>query len=620
MITNAGDLWNTWVASKTLRPQDYDKDLADELESRLTLPRATDPSKLADRLNAAGWTPRELIRFMTPHLASFSAMLKDLLALYTRIVAVSADGENLRVSYEFDEGHPVDVELHAFRETIERLELSLSQIDQFVFPTAGDFLPCPFGNHSRRFSELQDRGSRVTGISLDAFRRHAIPNTCPLPDMTGDHEIDLLSVRHRQMIDAVIGIAQSYGATSAGIEGPPGSFSFHPAHLPLTDCWLAVQIGLNQHLTAGGVVADAMTSPESRRTFSAWLDTFWEESTVEEEVLVEHVTNVLSLPEWGQRHDLYAAWIASQFDAALPSEHFKFRVENGTLSFPFKGTHLATLETPDGPVELWCELRQPATGPLSGGRKAGVQPDYLFLEARTRRPLVAVEVKQYRRAAATRHRATMLDYLRNLPDAIVVLVGHGPLGRTIDSKLPVHLRPRARVHDRVQPGEAIAQPRFQGEIAALLPTAGALAPSFPADGSVATRLTLAWEATKHDLELSILTQNLDFAWLSRKNPVNSRAELVVSCADGCPQVVDLLAASGDDALIFVRLVDGVSPIIEAAPRLTILDSDGSTRTLVPSGLGGTHKGWVVGWWDGVRREFISWLSEDAPAQPRDGSA
>ena len=619
MITSAGDLWNSWIATKVLHPQSYDEEIADAVEARLPPPLSGSVT-LAERLDAAGWTPRDLIRLLMPHLASFSSMLRDLLAMYTRIGAVSTERENLRVSYEFEEGHPVDVELHAFRATVERLERSLVQIDQFVYRAAWSHPTGLTGNAPGVFSDLCYRGSRATGISLDAFRRHAVPDACPLPEVTGDHEVDQLSLRHRQVIDAVIDIARSHGADSAGFREPPRDFRPHQAYFDLSDCWLAAQIGLNQYLTSGGKAASELTSREVRRDFATWIEGFWEVSTLEEDVLVEYATDVLSLPEWGLRYDLYAAWITTQFDAALPSEHFEFRVENATLSFPFKANHLATLETPRGPVELWSELRKPATGPLSGGRKAGVQPDYQFTSGTTRTPLIAVEVKQYQKASATTHRATMRDYLANLPQATVVLVGHGPLGRTIESKLPASLRPRARVHEKVRPGEPRAQHDFQTEIVTLLPGPGAPAPPFPSDGSVAARLTLTYEANDRDLELSIWTLAEDFLETSRQTPVTPYAELVVGCTDGCPQVADLLALPDQKSIVFVGQDNSGLSIADARPRLTIRKSDGSTRILIPADNQNRQGAWAVGWWDGALGQFTPWVSDDDPEAPPHRSA
>ena len=614
MIISAGDLWKHWIDTRALHPQSYDNDIADDLENRLP-PPTPGTVTLADRLDLAGWTARDLIRLLAPHLASFSSMLRDLLAMYTRIGAVSTDRENLRVSYEFEEGHTVDVELHAFRETVERLERYLAQIDQFVYPPGGSFLPSLDGLQPGSLADLWDRASRATGMDLDAYRALAVPEVCPLPDATGDPEIDQLSVRHRQVIDAVIALANSSGASSTGFKGLSEDFRPHQAYFDLGDCWLATQIGLNQYLTSGGKVASELASRKARADFKGWLDKFWKVSTIEEEVLVEYATDVLNLPEWGQRHDLYASWITTQFDAALSSAHLKFHVVNGTFGFPFKENLLATLETPGGPVELWSELRQAASGPLSGGRKSGVQPDYQFTFGKTRTPLIAVEVKQYRRANATTHRRTMRDYLAHLAQATVILVGHGPLGRTIESKLPATLQPRARVHEKVRPGEPMAQRAFQNEIATLLPSPGALVPPFPSDGSVAARLTLTWEARGSDLELGIFTLSEDLLETARQCPATPYAEFVVGCADGCPQVLDILALPDQESFVFVRQTDGKQSIVDIGPKLTILGADGSTRTFIPAEDQNSKGAWAVGWWNGALGQLSPWGREDAPEGP-----
>src|SRR4051812_13915869 len=100
MHSTAGQLWRTWTDGKVLQPEHYDQDLADLVREAIA---GTGLSDLAEALDEAQWTPRQLLHAIAPALVSFSGMMQDLLTLYAKIGARSGTGDNLLIRYEFSE-------------------------------------------------------------------------------------------------------------------------------------------------------------------------------------------------------------------------------------------------------------------------------------------------------------------------------------------------------------------------------------------------------------------------------------------------------------------------------------------------------------------------------------
>ncbi|MBV9823441.1 MAG: hypothetical protein JO144_14500, partial [Actinobacteria bacterium] len=113
MHSTAGELWRTWTDGKVLQPEHYDRDVADLVRAALG---SASSSGLAGAMDAARWTPRQLLHAIAPALVSFSGMMQDLLTLYAKIGARSGTGDNLLLRYEFTEDDPFDQLLSHFRD------------------------------------------------------------------------------------------------------------------------------------------------------------------------------------------------------------------------------------------------------------------------------------------------------------------------------------------------------------------------------------------------------------------------------------------------------------------------------------------------------------------------
>lgn len=161
---------------------------------------------------------------------------------------------------------------------------------------------------------------------------------------------------------------------------------------------------------------------------------------------IRDVERILKLPIWRRRHELYAAWIATELLRALVGHEIEYHTEGGTLPFAFREFRLATITSAARPLALLAEKRSPLIGRARGkGRKKNVQPDYVLWEGPPTggASRVVIECKHYKRAATTSFAAALDDYARSHERAEVHLVNYGPVGDVLPL---VSAQLRARCH------------------------------------------------------------------------------------------------------------------------------------------------------------------------------
>ncbi len=342
----AAELWKAWLNAGVVRPEDYDRDLADAIRQHLGPSRTRD---LARAMHRVEWTPRDLLRAIFPELQSFSGMLRDLLGLYAKVEAQSASDENLRIVYEFDEHDPFDLLLSSFREQAESASRVVTSGGGVGFPADH-----AFDSPARKFGDW-DRVAAIFGERPDDWPFNKGAPRCA---STGNPDADAVIARGLRVVDSVMAVLARFGATRGavtawrdvqGVERTIAADMAQAAH----DYWplmtTASLHGLADAVRRGSAELGVLTE------LDRWLD--WFESAAEMEQAVTEVTDLLSLPTWGKRHELYSAWVSTQIDAALAVDRATFHVKDGVLAFPFKATLLADVMATGGPYELWCEMR-----------------------------------------------------------------------------------------------------------------------------------------------------------------------------------------------------------------------------------------------------------------------
>lgn len=461
-IATATELWSRLVEVGVLRPQSYDADIVTLLKSQLP-----GSGSLAPRMAVVGWTARDLLRAMSPVVDSFAGLMRDLLSLYSDIAATKATNDNLTVAFEFDEGDVFDQSLAQFRGAVAALDQARAARGEFVLSPQRWNYPAANMN-SPDYVEagaLRDDREGEWGFTLSA------PPEAVDPALTRGVSLvyAVLTAACNTMLD--------YGGTMHAVHnnallwGPrTDEFAAHRAlFIDFTDYHPEVTI---LQLRADVEYLESRSTGEVQRWLRGieeWCASFWDSDARDDaEAALE---SVLSLPMWGKRHELYSAWVVCVIAKAFKDRRLQFEVVDGTLKFPFKATKIASFEDELGPVELWAEVRSDASGDLTHGRKRGVQPDYRFLRP-GQEPAdteMAVEVKQYRRAAAARHGDTARDYAQALPHARVTIVAHGPIGSTAIGRVGESDRSRVEFRENMRSLESVEAEGLVSELQQVFP-------------------------------------------------------------------------------------------------------------------------------------------------------
>ncbi|WP_152190713.1 hypothetical protein [Georgenia satyanarayanai] len=597
-LSTAADVWQEWVRLGVIRPQDYDADVVEALTPLIGGAEAP-ASTVADRLRSRDVTVRDLVRAVTPLLTSFAGMVRDLLRLYTRVGAQHATGENLRMEYEYEDGHVVDESLAAFREHVASAETAVALLPSLVFdPTRA------WQGPGSEYREVESEFSRTVDGSYDPVMWD---DTLPPPPATGRPDVDDVLAQWWTLLQEctrlIAAVADDYGQLRAWLYSEPEDVPRH--HIDLgwaaTDFWPVFQM----HAAHGLAESTRQGKPPSLEELAAlreWLDSFWQETPTE--ISLDALADIFSMPMWGRRHELYAAWILTQLDRALPGR-LHIELVDGALRFPFSPTRLATLQAADlagrsCDIELWSEFRTPAHDLVGSGRRRAVQPDYQFRRAATTDAagvVLAVEVKQYLRSALRNPRDALRDYAVNLPTAHVALVAHGPLSpRVLESFAPT-IRDRVSAFPYVRPTEPARCREFRAAVAAHLPPPppapaepprAAAAPTAARAGSAAL-VTLTWSPAVHDLDLHARREDTDER-ISYANLEERWGRLHDDAVNGGPEQLTL-HPTGGRIRVTVRVYDGPASLRDAGAAVEVA-VDGSVARLAPAR--GVSSEWTVG--------------------------
>lgn len=206
------------------------------------------------------------------------------------------------------------------------------------------------------------------------------------------------------------------------------------------DNWAANMI-TSMYSTVEHLKSEPASAPENAAELTKALTSFFKDMPETEiEDTIKELVDLLNLPVWKKRYELYSTWILSGLDKVFLGYNRTLHHDKGVLLLRFKGTHLMTISTATGPLQLWAENRTPAGIKLTGhGRKNGIQPDYTIYRPAMGDPnncIACVEVKQYKKASAANFRNAINDYAHGLPNAEIFLVNYGPVPATLPLDFP----------------------------------------------------------------------------------------------------------------------------------------------------------------------------------------
>jgi len=157
-----------------------------------------------------------------------------------------------------------------------------------------------------------------------------------------------------------------------------------------------------------------------------------DKKSYQKEISVKSLQEILKLPVWKHRYEVYSIWVFSQIIEALSTLNVRIISENGKLSFSFSGRELASINNSDCCMKLWSELRTECiVPPVSKKRKNNIQPDYSIIKDLPKEDanssILVVECKQYKKQSLKNFSEAIIDYANNRPKADIFLVNYGEM-------------------------------------------------------------------------------------------------------------------------------------------------------------------------------------------------
>jgi hypothetical protein len=231
--------------------------------------------------------------------------------------------------------------------------------------------------------------------------------------------------------------------------------------------------------------------------------------------------DVLHLPAWRKRHELYSVWAGTVLlrTAVENADTVQFHPVNGILSFSFGGSRLATYVVQGQQYDVWAELRSALVG-TSKKRTKGIQPDFRVVRPNLAASIGAatefiLECKHYLVQGRANFVAAAKDYARSCPTAKVFVINHGPaddvsLAAECDKLAPGQVR----FFGDATVEQEIASKRLKNAIKSALfrshtpvmPTpekTDVEAGKALQDSAVVAMIKVAWDDSLHDIDLSL---------------------------------------------------------------------------------------------------------------------
>lgn len=369
----------------------------------------------------------------------FSRMMRDISDLLIDAQATNAY-KLLRVKFRF-EGlfDPIVATLEEFREAVKQTSHVLE---------SRPALP----SHAQLWKIndlLNEIAGRVRPKSYPTFP--AVPKYVP----TGQKALDIELGRLTQLVSEVIAHWKQHGETradvcKAAVRLPNDSSNevLCKQLFAASDYWDITTLAAVR-LIASRAQTEAIPAASVQRLSDVLselpLKKVWVQKTTKE------LLDVLRLPVWKHRHELYSVWVGTRMLKVVRrcASEVHFLPEDGVLSFEFGGSRLATYNSRGKQHDVWAELRSALLG-KSPKRKREIQPDFRVLrvdlsKSANAQTIYVLECKHYLRASTRNFSQAANDYARSCQDAVVHVVNHGV---TDESRLLAAVNPTLRIRAR----------------------------------------------------------------------------------------------------------------------------------------------------------------------------
>lgn len=502
------------TGKKNDRAGRYDRELLDELRTILFGENCAE-EPLERLIGTRAVSADELIQAFFTAVAPFAEMKKDILAMLADAGA-HGSGDALAIQFNFDNPAAVPLRLDQFRSQMELVSERL--IERPTFPLTPDLLWRMIGIRIDRWGatryEAVDRW--IERYDDGSGRKEPVPseiladNGERFPHLKRALTVINRVIAHLATTAAGEPIADAAGASAEATPIEVGWYNIRHDHWPR-----AAVLWLEERIFEAGYLSDSVGDRVREE-----LDALIPPDAPLEQVLETHrrLEDILDLPVWKLRSEVYAVWLGSQIYQAATARGWqvRFHLVDGRLDFAFRGVHLATLIHPRAPDVLfwWTELTSPAPTIVSRFRKQAIKPDYRIQKAplsEGQNDVLILEAKQHLASKKGEFSSALNDYAKTCPMAQVILANYGPVAASVSAAVDPAVRGRTLARAGVRPLNDDARTALHAAIGAAIggdPLPGALTEPAP-DASPApfadpVRIVLSWPEPGMDLDLHLI--------------------------------------------------------------------------------------------------------------------
>jgi uncharacterized protein YfaP (DUF2135 family) len=541
IVRTSGECWRQLLAFGEIDVKHYDRAIVEAIANKLNL----DPNiDLAGQLDSLAIETETFLNAFFKAAAPFTEMLQDLLAFFERAGAAQSATGTIEISFDFGKNvEGLKFDLSTFRTWQWQWHSALLQQSDGIPAWNHDYLRRIAA--SLRSAEVDPRPLRDSVTDwLGAYEKGRWPDTLPDAPRIGPGRWGRVLLLLWNLWSQVVADSRALGADRGALtryRWMPGQA--HKGSGSVFDPWLLKLLdadGWTRSVLRG--MHEAADDPQRSDALSGEVTTIIDtvpktRQSVQGQIAV--LEQLLSLPAWKRRCELYSAWVGSEIVGALGPQA-RVHAVDGFLRYSFGGTHLATaFDQSQRALHVWAELRSPLNQPKGKGRARNIQPDYsIQIEPITypESSLLVVECKQYLVANVKGFADALTDYARGRPRAIVALVNYGKASGAIRDRVDTDVSERTRVIGDLRPQSREASQDFSALVGSLLRSSdtstlsngtGIESPSAPRPAgalSLATevqaqdpwgRIALGWGVRPRDLDLHV--------WLTDGN--GRRAEI-----------------------------------------------------------------------------------------------
>lgn len=445
-LKTAAELWDSLNSEGRLAPKSHDKQLVVDLRKALHIPAFQDVGAYL-RLHDVDIT--SFLIAVLNALQPFSMMLTDIYQMLIE-AGVSHSNERLLLEFNFDEGEKLSFDAEAFRSARNLMERLNSTVAQRAY-NPRDLVAISrelLSAFADTLGEENARAALKTPIASDEVKNWINnldwPYQTPVPLPQGLIS-DPLTRALQPIADLTEQLCRRTGRYASQAELRSVRRTDDPAmpgRTPIRQ-WSESLLAHVQddhiarfHLLPALWYCHQQVPHSQRAVLAKKVEKLVNahSDVVAANALSHELEDLLDLPIWKHRSQLYSVWLVTLLKRELQyaGEHFELMGKDNRLTFAFSPSHIANLRVGNDVLELIAEFRVAAEGiELTGtGRKQHIQPDYSLLQRKadgSHRIIYVLEAKQYARANTRNFNQALRDYAKLNTEALVALANYGPV-------------------------------------------------------------------------------------------------------------------------------------------------------------------------------------------------